>query len=90
MSDSIEIILEVLFFILSIIWIGKILILRSDKQIVINPVLIGISSLLVILPNDSITLLGFEIQHIKIMLYAIYCMVVLFGIYTTNQKNGIF
>ena len=50
MLDTLEFVLRILFFILSIIWAGKIMILRTDKQIVINPLLIIISSLLVILP----------------------------------------
>ncbi len=80
------------FFILSIIWAGKIMILRTDKQIVINPLLIIISSLLVILPpaNKGIELLGMSIQNIKITLYCIYLVIVVIGIYATNKKNGIF
>ena len=65
---------------------------RTDKQIVINPVLIIISSLLVILPpsNEGIELLGMSIQNIKITLYCIYLVIVVIGIYATNRKNGIF
>lgn len=92
MLDIMEFILKILFFILSMIWIGKILILRTDKQIVINPVLIGISSILVILPqsNDNLEVFGVSIQSIKLVLYIIYCLYVLFGIYTTSAKNGFF
>ena len=91
MLDSTEFILKVSFFILTIIWIGRIMILRTDKQIVINPLLIGISAILVILPeinelnNTSIT-----IQEIKIVLYVLYCLVVLFGLYSTRKKSDIF
>lgn len=91
MLDSTEFILKVSFFILTIIWIGRIMILRTDKQIVINPLLIGISAILVILPeinelnNTSIT-----IQEIKIVLYVLYCLVVLFGLYSTRKKSNIF
>ncbi|WP_300857742.1 hypothetical protein [uncultured Clostridium sp.] len=68
------------------------MILRTDKQIVINPLLIIISSLLVILPpaNKGIELLGMSIQNIKITLYCIYLVIVVIGIYATNKKNGIF
>ena len=92
MLDTLEFVLIILFFILSIIWAGKIMILRTDKQIVINPLLIIISSLLVILPpaNKGIELLGMSIQNIKITLYCIYLVIVVIGIYATNKKNGIF
>lgn len=92
MLDTLEFVLRILFFILSIIWAGKIMILRTDKQIVINPLLIIISSLLVILPpaNKGIELLGMSIQNIKITLYCIYLVIVVTGIYATNKKNGIF
>ena len=53
MLDTLEFVLRILFFTLSIMWAGKIMILRTDKQIVINPVLIIISSLLVILPPSN-------------------------------------
>lgn len=92
MLDTLEFVLRILFFTLSITWAGKIMILRTDKQIVINPVLIIISSLLVILPpsNEGIELLGMSIQNIKITLYCIYLVIVVIGIYATNRKNGIF
>ena len=92
MLDTLEFVLRILFFTLSIMWAGKIMILRTDKQIVINPVLIIISSLLVILPpsNEGIELLRMSIQNIKITLYCIYLVIVVIGIYATNRKNGIF
>ena len=92
MLDILELILRVLFFALSIIWAGRIMILRTDKQIVINPLLIIISSLLVMLPssNEGIEFLGISIQNIKITLYCIYLVIVILGIYSTNKKDGIF
>ena len=92
MLDTLEFILRVLFFVLSIIWAGRIMILRTDKQIIINTLLIIISSLLVLLPssNEGIRLLGMSIQNIKITLYCIYLVIVLLGIYSTNKKNGLF
>ena len=53
MLDTLEFVLRILFFALSITWAGKIMILRTDKQIVINPLLIIISSLLVMLPSSN-------------------------------------
>ncbi|MBO3445553.1 hypothetical protein [Clostridium sp. CCUG 7971] len=92
MLDTIEFVLKILFFILSIVWVGKIMILRTDKQIVINPILILISALIVIVPesNESIKLFGVSTEIIKIMLYSLYSLVVLIGIYVTKRKNGIF
>ena len=92
MLDTLEFILRVLFLILSIIWAGRIMILRTDKQIIINPLLIIISSLLALLPssNEGIRLLGMSIQNTKITLYCIYLVIVLLGIYSTNKKNGLF
>lgn len=92
MLDILELILRVLFFVLSIIWAGRIMILRTDKQIVINPLLIIISSLLVMLPssNEGVEFLGISIQNIKITLYCIYLVIVILGIYSTNKKDGIF
>ena len=92
MLNTLEFILKVLFFVLSIIWAGMIMILRTDKQIVINPLLIIISSLLVILPSskEGIELLGVSVQNIKITLYCIYVVIIVLGIYSTNKKHGIF
>lgn len=92
MLDTLELILRILFFVLSIIWSGKIMILRTDKQIVINPLLIIISSLLVILPSskEGIEIIGISVQNIKITLYCIYLVIVILGIYATNKKHGIF
>ncbi|WP_042274030.1 hypothetical protein [Faecalimicrobium dakarense] len=92
MLDTMEFVLKILFFILSIVWVGKIMILRTDKQIVINPILILISALIVILPesSESIKLFGVNTEIIKITLYSLYSLVVIIGIYVTKRKNGIF
>lgn len=92
MINNLEFILKIVFIILTIIWIGKILILRTDKQIVINPLLIGISALLVVIPScrDNVLFFGISIEYIRIALYCIYSVIVLFGIYTTSRKNDIF
>ena len=92
MLNTLEFILRILFFVLSMVWAGKIMILRTDKQIVINPLLIIISSLLVMLPSseEGIELLGVSVQNIKITLYCIYVVIIVLGIYSTNKKHGIF
>ena len=92
MLDTIEFVLKILFFILSIVWVCKIMILRTDKQIVINPILILISALIVIVPesSESIKLFGVSTEIIKITLYSLYSLVVLIGIYVTKRNNGIF
>lgn len=92
MLDTLEFILRILFFTLSIAWAGRIMILRSDKQIVINPLLIIISSLLVVLPpsNEGIEIIGISVQNIKITLYCVYLVIIILGIYATNKKHGIF
>lgn len=92
MLDTLEFILRILFFTLSIAWAGRIMILRSDKQIVINPMLIIISSLLVVLPssNEGIEIIGISVQNIKITLYCVYLVIIILGIYATNKKHGIF
>ena len=90
--DTLEFGLKILFFILSIIWMGKIMILRTDKQIVINPLLIGISAVLVMLhtSQSNIEFFGLDVQYIRIVLYIIYSLIVLIGIWATNRRNGIF
>lgn len=91
MLDTTEFILKISFFVLTIIWIGKIMILRTDKQIVINPLLIAISAILVVLPEgNEIDNFIMTIQEIKIILYFLYCMVVILGVYSTARKNDIF
>lgn len=92
MLENIETVIKIVFLILSIIWIGKIMILRTDKQIVINPVLIAIASILAVLPqsDSNIEFLGLTMQTIRIALYSIYSIMILLGLYAVNQKNGIF
>lgn len=87
MLNTIEIILKILFFILSFIWAGKIMILRSDKQIVINPLLISISAILALLPD---AIFGINLQIVNITLYFIYVAIILFGLYCMKRKNGVF
>ena len=88
MFNTVEIILKILFFILSFIWVGKSMILRSDKQIVINPLLISISAILALLPDAQFS--GTAIQSIRMILYFLYIVVILFGLYCIKRKNGVF
>lgn len=92
MVNTIELILKIVFFILSFVWVGKIMILRSDKQIVINPLLISISAILVLIPDETFIndIFGISLQNIRIVLYFIYILIVLFGLYCINRKNGVF
>lgn len=92
MLDNIEIVFKIIFFILSFVWAGKIMILRSDKQIVINPLLISIAAILVVLPEDSsnIEIFGVGLQSLRIVLYFAYTSIVLFGLYCVSRKNGVF
>ena len=92
MLNTLEFVLQIIFFVLSIIWAGKIMILRSDEQIVINPLLIIISSILVMLLKtlEFKEVFGISIEIIKIVLYSIYSLIILIGIYVTTKKSDIF
>ncbi len=91
MLDTAEFVLKTTFIVLTIIWIGKIMILRSDKQIVINPLLIGISAILVVLPEgNEISNMTVTIQEVRVVLYALYCAVVLLGVYSTTRDRNLF
>ncbi|SCH65402.1 MULTISPECIES: hypothetical protein [unclassified Romboutsia] len=90
MLDTAEFVLKIAFIVLTIIWIGKIMILRTDKQIVINPLLIGISAILVVLPEGNEISTTVTIQEVKVALYAIYCAVVLLGVYSTTRDRNLF
>ena len=87
MLNTAETILKILFFILSFIWAGKIMVLRSDKQIVINPLLISISAILVLLPDATFIndIFGISLQSVRITLYLVYILIVLFGLYCIKR-----
>ena len=85
MINTMDFILKIIFLILTIIWIGKIMILRTDKQIVINPVLIGISALLVIIPDNDMLFMSSNVtQIIKICLFTIYCLIII-SVFISNR-----
>ena len=67
------------------------MLLRTDKQIIINPLLIIIASILVMLPcsENNVYILDLSIQNIKITLYSIYLVIIRLGLYSTSKKDGI-
>jgi len=86
MIHSIEFVLKIAFFVLSVIWARKILILRSDKQIVVNPLIITIGAILAVLP-DYIGFIDIDMIYIRIALYVVYVLVILFGIYNIDRND---
>lgn len=90
MLDIIETILKLIFFIITLVWIHKIMIRRSDEQVVINPVIIFISCLLISLPSSEKYLFGIHVQTLRIILYILYVIVVSVGILILKRKNKIF
>lgn len=90
MLDVLEPSLRLLFFILSFVWAGRIMILRTDKQIIINPLLIIISSALLMLPTSNEEILGISVNTIKVILYILYIFIIVFGLLSTNKKDSFF
>jgi len=86
MIHSIEFVLKIAFLVLSAIWARKILILRSDKQIVVNPLIITIGAILAVLPDD-IGFIDIDMIYIRITLYVVYVLVILFGIYNIDRND---
>lgn len=86
MIHSIEFVLKIAFLVLSAIWARKILILRSDKQIVVNPLIITIGAILAVLPDD-IGFIDIDMIYIRIILYVLYVLVILFGIYNIDRND---
>jgi len=86
MIHSIEFVLKIAFLVLSVIWARKILILRSDKQIVVNPLIITIGAILAVLPDD-IGFIDIDMIYIRITLYVLYVLVILFGIYNIDRND---
>lgn len=80
-----ELICKVLFLVFSIMWAGNILLFRSERQMIINPVLIIIASILVVLPNTK-EIFGMNVEELKLTLYIIYYIVVVWGLIITRRK----
>ena len=90
MLENMEFIYKILFLVLSIIWAGNILLFRSERQIIINPLLIIIASILVFLPNTKGKMFGMDIEEIKTTLYTTYYLIVVWGVIITRRKTDLF
>ncbi|TQQ84817.1 hypothetical protein EXD82_05005 [Peptacetobacter hominis] len=92
MAATIEFIMRIIFVILIFIWAGKILIFRTDKQVVVNPVLLVISAILAILPSAGIgaTFFGISVIHLRIILYSISSIIIVRALYSMRKRNAIF
>ena len=90
MLENMEFIYKILFLVLSIIWAGNILLFRSERQIIINPLLIIIASILVFLPNTKGKMFGMDIEEIKTTLYTAYYLIVVWGVIITRRKTDLF
>ena len=87
MFDNFEFIFRIVFLFLSITWIGNILLLTSERQILINPLLLLIYSLIIVIPRDAKEVLGFEADNVRVFLYVLYCVVVCIGLLLTRGRK---
>ena len=90
MLDNFQFIFKVMFFVLSLMWAGNILLFRSERQIIVNPVLFIIASVLVVLPDKNILVFGMEANDIRNTLYICYCLIVIWGLIITRRKTDLF
>ena len=88
MFSSFEFIFKIVFFCLSIAWIGNILLLNSERQILINPLLMLLAALIIVIPSDAKQVFGFEVDSVKTFLYGFYCVVIMVGLPLTKGKKG--
>ena len=92
MFSSFEFIFKIVFFCLSIAWIGNILLLNSERQILINPLLIQVKWKIyywrIVIPSDAKEVFGFEVDSVKTFLYGFYCVVIMVGLPLTKGKKG--
>ena len=86
MFSSFEFIFKIVFFCLSIAWIGNILLLNSERQILINPLLMLLAALIIVIPSDAKEV--FEVDSVKTFLYVFYCVVIMVGLPLTKGKKG--
>lgn len=86
---NMELIYKVLFLVFSIMWAGNILLFRSERQIIINPLLIIIAAILVVLP-DTEEIFSINVEEAKSTLYIIYYIVVVWGLIITRRKTDLF
>lgn len=87
--NNMEFIFNVLFLVFSVMWVGNILLFRSERQIIINPILIIIASILVVLP-DTKEIFSIDVEEAKSTLYIIYCVVIVWGLIITRRKTDLF
>ena len=87
--NNMEFIYKVLFLAFSIMWAGNILLFRSERQIIINPLLIIIAAILVVLP-DTKEIFSIDVEEAKSTLYIIYYVVVVWGLIRTRRKTDLF
>lgn len=88
MFENFEFVFKIVFFCLSIGWIGNILLNNSERQLLINPLLILIASLIIVMPSGAKEVLGFEANNVKIFLYIFYYLVIIVGTTLTRGKKG--
>ena len=87
--NNMEFIYKVLFLVFSIMWAGNILLFRSERQMIINPLLIIIAAILVVLP-DTKEIFNIDVEEAKSTLYIIYYIVVVWGLIITRRKTDLF
>lgn len=88
--NDIEPIYKILFLIFSLMWSGNILLFRSERQVIINPIIIIIASVLVFLPSTNEIIFGMEVDEIKSTLYIAYYLIVVWGLIITRRKTDLF
>ena len=87
--NDIEPIYKILFLIFSLMWSGNILLFRSERQVIINPIIIIIASVLVFLPSTNEIIFGMEVDEIKSTLYIAYYLIVVWGLIITRRKTDV-
>lgn len=87
MFENFEFVFKVVFFCYSIIWIGNIMLLNSERQILINPLLLLITSFIIIIPRDAVEVFGFKADNVRVFLYILYCVSVNIGLLITRGRK---
>lgn len=87
--NNMESIYKILLLVFSIMWAGNMLLFRSERQIIINPILIIIAAVLIFLP-DADQFLSMDVEEVKSTLYIAYCVVAVWGLIITRRKTDLF
>lgn len=90
MFEDLQFVFKIAFLVLSIMWAGNILLFRSERQIIINPLLIIIAAILVFLPETNMDVFGMPSDEIRKFLYFTYYVVIIWGMIITRKKIDIF